>query len=414
MKLTLTNFQIHKRAEVEIPEGRTTYLEGDSDTGKSSKLRALRWVCENKPDGGSFVTFKTPRGTNARVELEIDGHLIARERGKSKNIYSLDGETYEAFGRSVPEPILKVLNLSPYAFQLQGEPPFLIGATATEAAKILSDACGLGVIDTAVGHVRAKKTAVDADIRKSEILLESAQRRQEEAERQIPLAEALDRAASLGEEVAALESRCAALSGALGAEPAGRTLDLAAAQERAAAARQAWSDVQLGVNRLASLRGAVASAPIGEPFGLDGLAGAVQRTWKILNERDAAMARIPPIKQLLASEPQGGLYDVEGVRPLLREAKVVGEWLESVGFSVGQMRRLIAEEPTGEVFGLGNIHDLLADADLADFDRVELTKMKTSLKVMILAEPSGVPMDTTELMKQRAQIKVCPQCGREL
>jgi len=331
MKFALNNFQIHKSTVCDIPEGETTYIEGDSDTGKSSKLRALRWLCTNKPDGGSFVTFKTPRGATSKVELsEIDGHTVTRERGKSKNLYTLDGEVYEAFGRQVPEPVAKVLRLSPYAFQLQGEPPFLIGFTPTDAAKVLSEACGLGVIDTAVAFVRSKKAEADADLRKTEILLESAQQRLAAAEAQMPLADALEAAAGAGEACEALERRRGLLEGAIEAEPQGTVLDIEPLRDCCCLAHQAETAMLNAISRADAVRLAVNAAPQGVLFKLEGVDFAVENARLLDAEHACLVARISDVITALRDEPR------------------------------------------------------------------------------------GTPIDTTELQQQRAQIKVCPMCGREL
>lgn len=372
MKLTVSHFQIHKSATVDIPEGETTYLEGDSDTGKSAMLRAIRWLCENKPDGGSFVTFKTPRGTNSVAKLEIDGHVITRERGKSKNTYTLDGEVYEAFGRSVPEPILKVLNLSPYAFQLQGEAPFLIGASPTEAAKILSEACGLGMIDTAVGFVRARKTAAEADIRKSEILLESAERRLAEAGAQLPLADALDRIAAAGEAVEAQERRCAAMSDALDAEPHGEPIDLAAAKGRAAAARLARDEAGVLLPLVSKMQGVLSAEPKGVPVDLTAARRSAGRLHLLRGDVEELARITGRAEAMLRAEPKGATVDLTGAKGRLARTRTLGERIRDVRGSLARIEQLLAAEPKGE------------------------------------------PVDLTELKNQRAAVKVCPTCGREL
>ena len=414
MKLSVSNFQIHKTNTVEIPEGETTYLEGDSDTGKSAMLRAIRWLCENKPDGGSFVTFKTPRGTTSAVRLEFDGHVAERERGKSKNVYRLDGETFEAFGRSVPEPILKALNLSPYAFQCQGEVPFLIGASATEAAKILSDACGLGVIDTAVGHVRQKKIVVEADIRKTEILLESAKQHLQNAAEQLPLADALEAAAALGDEVEALNARDTDISAAIEMAPQGELLDLAATQDRAAAARALEIESKLLLNTSMAMHAAVIDEPEGALFELGDTALVVEAARTNLAVYDACLLDFRRLSAAIADEPRGEIVDVSVARARFGEAKVIGEWLADVSKSAARMRQHLADEPKGEEFKLEGVALLLIECNTKEQDADILRDMVKTMRSAILAEPTGVLIDTAELMKQRAQIKVCPTCGKEL
>lgn len=415
MNLTLSNFQIHQKpTTLEIPEGETTYVEGDSDIGKSSRLRAMRWLCENKPDGGSFVTFKQPRGTNARVMLEADGRLVMRERGKSANLYKLDGETFEAFGRSVPEPIAKFLNLSPYAFQCQGEVPFLIGASPTEAAKILSDACGLGVIDTAVQFVRKKKTVVEAEIRKSEILLESARARLVTATEQLPLADALEKAAELGDDAEEIELKRAELGMAIEDEPAGRPLDIAGVARSAALARSAGELAQILTGQSLALGRALRDEPTGAPFDMSPvfpIAGALHEIVPVLAGMHDRAARM---RQSLAAEPTGRLLDVSAAKPFIGEARVLGGWLVDVTISKGRMYQALQAEPRGEVRDVSAVVPVTRRALAALDEAAMLDKMARTMRAALQNEPQGDLEDVTKLQQQRAQIKVCPTCGREL
>jgi len=414
VKLLLSNFQIHKDAAVEIPEGETTYLEGDSDTGKSSKLRAIRWACENKPDGGSFVTLKTPRGTTSVVTLEIDGHVITRERGKSKNVYVLDGEKFEAFGRTVPESIAKVLNLSPYAFQLQGESPFLIGMTPTEAAKILSDACGLGVIDTAVGFVRAKKTAAEADIRKSEILMESAQRRFDSAAEALPLADALDTAANLSDTVLELENRAAELSDAIDDAPEGEAIDVEAVRSCAILARSAEKAVYDLTNTIGRLRASINDEPKGVMFDTRAVRAQFEIASAISGALVSLAARADSLRLAISDAPVGQLFYIDPVRPFVSLARVCGEWIADMTKVATQMREALSQAPVGEPVDIAPVWQAYAVAQAAEWDATELRGMRDKLRAAILEAPTGVELDTTELLKQRAHIKVCPTCGREM
>lgn len=414
MRLTVTNFQIHKSNTVEIPEGQTTYLEGDSDTGKSAMLRALRWLCENKPDGGSFVTFKQPRGTNARAVLETDGRHVIRERGKSTNLYKLDGETFEAFGRSVPEPVEQFLKLSPFAFQLQGEVPFLIGNSPTEAAKILSDACGLGVIDTAVGVVRGKKTTVEADIRKGEILLESAQKRLADSERYLPAAGALEHAAEVGVAFEQLVARCQGLAAALDAEPLGQALDIEATRQRAATAHAAQGAVIDLLARVQSLRTAVGAEPVGVLKDVEGARSKASEA-RVLSDWLADVGRsLSEMRAILAAEPQGRVIDTEAAHRALARAKILDTERQPLVTMVGAVRQALSVEPRGAAMDVSTAACALAKARALGGELTVLEGLRAEMQKALRAEPVGTLLDTSELLKQRAQIKVCPTCGREL
>ncbi len=415
MKLTLSNFQIHQKpTTLDIPENETTYVEGDSDIGKSSRLRAMRWLCENKPDGGSFVTFKQPRGTNARVMLEVDGRLVMRERGKSTNLYKMDGEAFEAFGRSVPEPVAKFLALSPYAFQCQGEVPFLIGASATDAAKILSDACGLGVIDTAVQFVRQKKTVVEADIRKSEILLESAQARLTAATEQLPLADALEKAARVGDDVEELRANILLLSDAIVEEPQGEPLDIAAVARSASLARSAGELAQLLTGQTLALGRALRDEPAGVLFDVSAVLPAASAVHEIIPVLAGMHDQAARMLRVLKDEPTGALLDVSAAKPFIAEARVLGGWIVDVTISKGRMCQALQAEPQGEVRDVSAVTPVTRRALAALDEATMLDKMARTMRAALQNEPQGVLEDVTILQQQRAQIKVCPTCQREL
>ena len=415
MKLTVENFQIHQKPKtVEIPEGETAYLEGDSDIGKSALMRAMRWLGENKPDGGSFVTFKQPRGTTSVVTLEADGRSVTRERGKSKNLYKLDEETFEAFGRSVPEPIAKFLNLSPYAFQCQGEVPFLIGASPTEAAKILSDACGLGVIDTAVQFVRQKKTVVEAEIRKSEILLESAQARLAQATEQLPLADALEKAARAGDQVEELSDKREAMETRLDDEPSGEVLDTEHAKDCAALAHLAAEGIETLTARALTLRRALQNEPAGVPFDMSAVFPIADALHEIVPALAGMHDRAAQIRQSLANEPTGALHDVSAAKPLAVAAAIRWGEVEELHAHAVALNRTIQNEPVGEMRDVSRVLSAIARARATIEERATLSEMCHKMRHAVYGEPQGDLMSTSELEQQRAQIKVCPTCGREL
>ena len=420
MRLTLSNFQIHRDKTVDIPENETTYLEGDSDTGKSSCIRSLFWALFNKPDGSFFVTIGSPRGTTAKAVFEFGGHTVTRERGKtagSKNLYALDGQTYEAFGRDVPEPVAKALNISPHAIQIRDprEPLFLVSHTPTEAAKILADACGLGVIDTATSFVRGKKAAAEAEIRKTEILLEAAQRRLADAAAQLPLADALERAAALGDGVVETMARHNTLYNAIDTEPTGNPLDVEGARAAVERGRAAANEANLCLRQAVALRGLIDSEPQGDIVNVSAAKAALTKANALNAERcvlgELANSRMRPV---LCSEPSGVIYNLVGIAEKVGEARVIGECLAFVRASVERIRAAIRNEPQGTAYGLGGVRLAVAGIGRHEAERADLARMRDALRRLIDTEPQGEPIDTTELKQQRAAIPVCPTCGREL
>lgn len=376
MKLTLDNFQIHYHKEVEIPDGVTTYIEGDSDTGKSACLRAIRWVCENKPDAGMFVTLGSPRGTEAIVTLETEDCTVVRARGKSKNRYVLDGEEFTAFGREVPPQISKKLRLSPYTFQLQGEPPFLIAATPTEAAKILADAAGLGVIDAVVGRVREEKRKNDAECRMAELMIENAKREKEEADAKLPLAATARHTAQVAQEYERLTKSYTDAENALFGVPVGKEVDLAPVMAAYHATKQQFDLVKEVSTRLASAEIFLRSKP----------AQAKPDNW------------------------------LDSVKTLCSACTTKKEQSETCNREFGAVFTTLKNQPPPIPDGgvIEQLHHLYSAVQMA-YNDVEAKKASyhTAFSTVLNA-PKGKETDTSVWIEMRKAIKVCPTCGREM
>jgi exonuclease SbcC len=160
-KLIIENFQSHAYSELDLDDG-LNVIVGASDQGKSSIIRALRWVLYNEPRGADFMRV----GANyVRVTLHTnDGYIVTRERTASKNRYQVispDGneQVYEGFGNSVPQEVIaahgvekilldegeeKMLHLG---MQLDG--PFLLSETGAVKAKAIGRLNGVHIIDAA-------------------------------------------------------------------------------------------------------------------------------------------------------------------------------------------------------------------------------------------------------------------------
>jgi len=158
--LLIENFQNHKKRKVVFDKHCTTFV-GDTNEGKSACLRALRWLGLNLPRGDKFVG-DWGKAPFAKVTARIDGHVIARVRGKVGNYYKLDGEKLKAPGKGVPEPIRKILNLCDENFQRQIDPPFWFTERPSTVSKKLNAIVNLGAIDQALKNagdlVRLNKT----------------------------------------------------------------------------------------------------------------------------------------------------------------------------------------------------------------------------------------------------------------
>jgi hypothetical protein len=78
------------------------------------------------------------------------------------------------------------------------------------------------------------------------------------------------------------------------------------------------------------------------------------------------------------------------------------------------MRPALCSEPYGEVRDVSAVVPVTRRAIAALDEASMLDKMARTMRAALQNEPQGVLMDTSELQKQRAQIKICPTCKREI
>lgn len=178
-KLTIRNFQKHKKLEIDF-EPTITTIVGRTDSGKSSILRSLRWICTNKPGGDSF-TRRTDKDTiqTASATLVVDGHIIKRRRGKGINTYYCGEQEYKSFGSEVPEPIANILNIGDINFQGQHDPPFWFFKSPGEVSRELNSIVNLGLIDSTMAAIAAEVRKAKSEVSVYEDRLEAAQQKKD-------------------------------------------------------------------------------------------------------------------------------------------------------------------------------------------------------------------------------------------
>jgi exonuclease SbcC len=158
MKIKLHNIQGHKNSVFEVHSG-LNVIVGSTDVGKSTIIRALRWLVFNKPAG---EILKRNGTSKMYVEITTDeGDVVRRERGK-ENLYIVNGEVFKAFGSRVPAEVSDVLNLSLHNFKHQHAPFFLLSDSGPERARILNQFMNLDRItetcNTTSKEVREEKS----------------------------------------------------------------------------------------------------------------------------------------------------------------------------------------------------------------------------------------------------------------
>lgn len=211
--LHIIDFQAHAKTKVTF-DPRITTIVGASDVGKSSIIRALRWVCLNKPGGDSFIREGQDTTT---VILTVDGKRVRRQRGKGKNLYQLETEDeLVSFRDDVPPEIKKLLNVSDINVQQQHDAPFWFSETTGEVSRQLNQIVNLGIIDSVLGYLGGRLRDTTAELSVCEQRLEKAK---EDRDRLKPILEtdqALAQLESQSANIAALRQVTAELNRQIG------------------------------------------------------------------------------------------------------------------------------------------------------------------------------------------------------
>ncbi len=164
-KLSLQNFQSHKKTNLEFSDG-VNVIIGGSDSGKSSIIRALKWLVWNRPSGEAF---RSTWGGSTYVQAIIDDIEITRLRNNTENGYRLGTQThFEAIKTDVPEEIIKHLNLNEINLQSQLDSHFLLSSTPGDVAKHFNRIAHLDQIDVGLKNIQQWIRGIEQDIRSGE------------------------------------------------------------------------------------------------------------------------------------------------------------------------------------------------------------------------------------------------------
>lgn len=209
--LLLKNFQKHRKKLIEFSPT-ITVIVGDSDQGKTSLLRCLRWVCLNLPAGTAFIRHGED---HVYARLKFDGYEVLRERGPSMNGYSLNGHCYQAFGQDVPEAIASLLNVSSLNFQRQLDSPFWFDLTPGQVSKEMNSIIDLSLIDEAFVSIASVVRKAKATVEVSEDRLKLAREERDSLKHTVQIDEQLRSLERVQESITEKRSQIASLFGLL-------------------------------------------------------------------------------------------------------------------------------------------------------------------------------------------------------
>lgn len=148
--LAVRNFQSIQKLDVEL--SRFTVIVGQSSSGKSALMRAIRTLVSNAR-GTSFITHGE---RTCSITAVTDHGTISLSKG-SRDEYKLfptggDEVTFTKLGGDVPEPITEALGIvpkDPINFAGQFDMPYLLKASPSEVARILGELTNADIVFSA-------------------------------------------------------------------------------------------------------------------------------------------------------------------------------------------------------------------------------------------------------------------------
>ncbi len=150
----IQNFLSHKNTTLEFSPG-LNIIVGESDTGKSAIVRALRWIILNRPTGDSF---RSNWGGQTSVHVSFDDVEIVRYKNEKENAYGLvtnaGVDLFKAIRTDVPDEIRNALQLDVNNVQTQFESHFLLSSSPGEIAHHFNKIAHLDRIDIGIGNIK--------------------------------------------------------------------------------------------------------------------------------------------------------------------------------------------------------------------------------------------------------------------
>lgn len=157
-QLELKNFQKHESLILDFSPN-VNVLYGKTDCGKSTIIRAIRWIFYPLELRGDVVRREGSKKTSVKMTLDNDA-IIERIKSATVNAYKLtvNGETkeYNAIGNSLPEDIQTVLKITPIGIDDENlilnvsnqlSMPFLLDKSGSFRQKLFNKLTGNDVVD---------------------------------------------------------------------------------------------------------------------------------------------------------------------------------------------------------------------------------------------------------------------------
>lgn len=169
--VVIKNFQSHKDTTIEFDPG-VNVIKGSSSNGKSSILRALGYVINNKPIGMRHISYwakhKKTITDECRVTINFDDCSVARIRGDINGYQIDDGKPLEAIESGVPQQVTDACRISEINIQKQLDAPFLLSSSSGQISQFFNRIMKLEDADEYQSAIESKRRKCNSDIKQVE------------------------------------------------------------------------------------------------------------------------------------------------------------------------------------------------------------------------------------------------------
>jgi exonuclease SbcC len=351
----IVNVQAHRETSIDLSKGVNVFT-GPSDSGKSTLLRGLSWLFDNRPSGEVYRNWDSDISDSMAVEVvtsEGTSAAINREKGKTSYVLSpKNGEemTFNAIRTDVPSEITEALNLASYNVQSQHQKYFLLQDTPGEVARSLNELTGLSIID------QTYKKA-DSEIRSTKADIENLKSERDEKKNQIKQYDNLE---EIHELIQGIEKD---------------TEELAKIEVALIKIEKSINDINKNKEEMAEL----------------------QSLMEVEKEVDAVLILIAEYKEVDSKEYsiEALIHQLEGVE---EDRKENGAWLEMEP-SYSELTSLIIEWNKMEL-GISSLNSLVTSL-------TDIVEKKTKAN-------AALTLITNKYITLLAEEGICPTCGTQL
>jgi len=162
-KIKIKDFRSHENVELEFHPG-VNVIYGLGQSGKTNILRAINWVVNNRPSGFNMHSHFSD-DDSTMVELTLDNGSVCLSKTSKLTTYSIvNGSSYSYTGKSVPEPIVNLLNISEINISNQLDAPFLITDSPGEVGKVINRITKIEQVDSWISKLTTLSNSTKAKL----------------------------------------------------------------------------------------------------------------------------------------------------------------------------------------------------------------------------------------------------------